>query len=126
MHPVSRRGATALLLLALAGGTWTVAPAARAQAAADEAASSGSLEEVQVTATRLEQDLPQDLAAAGVQVDTISGAAVQQGGYQDVAGALAALAPGLFILPKNGPFDYVQISMLGSRTQDVLWLVDGV
>src|SRR6202012_382383 len=28
--------------------------------------------------------------------------------------------------PKNGPFDYVDISLQGSRTSDVLWLVDGV
>ena len=33
---------------------------------------------------------------------------------------------GLYISPKNGPFDYVDISLLGSRTQDVLWLLDGV
>uniref|UniRef100_UPI0013D8E04E TonB-dependent receptor plug domain-containing protein n=2 Tax=Pseudomonadota TaxID=1224 RepID=UPI0013D8E04E len=35
-------------------------------------------------------------------------------------------APGLSITPKNGPFDYVDISLQGSRTGDVLWLVDGV
>jgi outer membrane cobalamin receptor len=44
----------------------------------------------------------------------------------DVAGALDALSPGLYISPQNGPFDYVQISLQGSRTTDVLWLVDGI
>jgi outer membrane cobalamin receptor len=32
----------------------------------------------------------------------------------------------LSIISKNGPFDYVDISLQGSRTGDVLWLVDGV
>ena len=115
--------ATLVLTTACALGTPGLA---QAQDQADASANSESLQEVQVTATRLEQDLPQDLAAAGVQVDTIAGQAVHNGGYQDVAGALSALAPGLFILSKNGPFDYVQISLQGSRTEDVLWLVDGV
>lgn len=85
-----------------------------------------TLQEVTVTAQTLEDTLPEQLAQSGVKVDVVSGQAVRNGGYQDVAGALSALAPGLYILPKNGPFDYVKISLLGSRTQDVLWLVDGV
>jgi vitamin B12 transporter len=28
--------------------------------------------------------------------------------------------------PKNGPFDYFNGSLQGSRSQDILWLVDGV
>src|ERR1700761_4147211 len=48
------------------------------------------------------------------------------GGFLDISEALDARVPGLFILSKNGPFDYVDISLLGSRTEDVLWLVDGV
>ncbi|HTT04862.1 MAG TPA: TonB-dependent receptor [Steroidobacteraceae bacterium] len=123
MERISNLRVAALSALALATAWIISAPRACAQ---DEAAGAASLEEVKVTAQRLEQDLPQDLAAAGVEVDTLQGQAVHDGGYQDVAGALAALAPGLFIIPKNGPFDYVQISMLGSRTEDVLWLVDGV
>ena len=34
--------------------------------------------------------------------------------------------PGLYVAPKNGPFDYVNCSLQGSRCEDVLWLVDGV
>ena len=85
-----------------------------------------SLDEVVVTAKSLEEDLPQQLSRYGTRVDTISAAKIQNGGYLDVAGALQALAPGLYISPKSGPFDYVQISLQGSRTEDVLWLVDGV
>ncbi|HEX3914405.1 MAG TPA: TonB-dependent receptor [Steroidobacteraceae bacterium] len=85
-----------------------------------------SLDYVVVTARSLEDELPQQLAAYGTRVDTISAAKIRNGGYLDVAGALQALAPGLYISPKNGPFDYVQISLQGSRTTDVLWLVDGI
>jgi outer membrane cobalamin receptor len=84
------------------------------------------LAEVVVTAKSLEDDLPQQLARYGTRVDTITAAKIQNGGYIDVAGALEALAPGLYISPNNGPFDYVQISLQGSRTEDVLWLVDGI
>jgi outer membrane cobalamin receptor len=85
-----------------------------------------SLDEVVVTAQGLEEDLPQQLSRYGVRVDTISAAKIQNGGYLDVAGALEALSPGLYISPRGGPFDYVQISLQGSRTEDVLWLVDGI
>jgi outer membrane cobalamin receptor len=91
-----------------------------------QAQTASSLEEVVVTAKSLEDDLPQQLSRYGTRVDTITAAEIQNGGYLDVAGTLQALAPGLYISPKNGPFDYVQISLQGSRTQDVLWLVDGI
>ncbi len=43
----------------------------------------------------------------------------------DVASALESV-PGLYIKPGAGPFSYVDVSLQGSRTQDVLWTVDGV
>jgi len=91
-----------------------------------QAETTTALDEVVVTAKSLEDDLPQQLSKYGTRVDTISAARIQNGGYLDVAGALEALSPGLYISPKNGPFDYVQISLQGSRTTDVLWLVDGI
>ena len=91
-----------------------------------QAESAASIDEVVVTAKSLEDELPQQLSQYGTRVDTISAAKIQNGGYLDVAGALEALAPGLYISPRNGPFDYVQISLQGSRTTDVLWLVDGI
>jgi vitamin B12 transporter len=90
------------------------------------AETTSGLDEVVVTAKSLEDDLPQQLSRYGTRVDTISAAKIQKGGYLDVAGALEALSPGLYISPRNGPFDYVQISLQGSRTSDVLWLVDGI
>jgi outer membrane cobalamin receptor len=86
----------------------------------------GNLDEVVVSAHRLEENLPKELAEYGNRLNTISVQAIRDGGYVDVAQGLQALAPGLYIQPKNGPFDYADISLLGSRTDDVLWLIDGV
>jgi outer membrane cobalamin receptor len=84
------------------------------------------LEQVTVTAQRLEEELPQELAKYGTRLDIITAAQMKNGGFVDVAGALQTLAPGLFISPKNGPFDYVHASFQGSTTGDILWLVDGI
>ena len=88
--------------------------------------STSPLDEIVVTAKSLEENLPQQLSQYGTHLDTISAAQIQNGGYIDVASALEALAPGLYVSSRNGPFDYVQISLQGSRTEDVLWLVDGI
>lgn len=92
---------------------------ARAQAPA-------TVSEVQVTARTLETTLPEKLAQTGVRVDVVQSQSIRNGGYVDVATSLQALAPSLFVLPKNGPFDYVDLSLMGSRTGDVLFMVDGV
>lgn len=89
-------------------------------------AQSGQPEEIIVTAPRLEQNLPQILVSRGGRVDTITAEAIQLRGYVDIAQTLQGLAPGLYLSPKNGPFDYVDASFQGSRTSDILWLVDGV
>jgi outer membrane cobalamin receptor len=83
-------------------------------------------EEIVVTAPRLEQNLPQILAAEGVRVDTIPAEEILKRNYVDIAQALQGLAPGLYLSSKNGPFDYVDASFQGARTSDLLWLVDGV
>jgi len=44
----------------------------------------------------------------------------------DVGQSLQTLVPGLYIAQKNGPFDYVDVSLQGSRTDDVLWDRGGV
>ena len=85
-----------------------------------------ALELVTVTANRLEEELPQELAKSGTRVDVISAAQIKNQGSVDVATALQMLAPGLYVNPKNGPFDYVNASFQGSRTGDILWLVDGI
>lgn len=89
-------------------------------------ARSETIDEVVVTAPSLEDTLPQELAKYGTRVETITAADLKSGGYYDIGQALQALAPGLYIAPKVGPFDYVDLSLQGSRTNDVLWMVDGV
>src|SRR6185503_7599190 len=39
---------------------------------------------------------------------------------------LQMLVPGLYVSPKSGAFDYVNVSLLGSRKSEVLFTVDGV
>ncbi len=79
-----------------------------------------------MTGKSLEDELPAQLAEYGTVLNTVSAVQILNGGYVDVASALQDQAPGLYITSKNGPFDYVQISLQGSRTEDVLWLVDGI
>jgi vitamin B12 transporter len=43
-----------------------------------------------------------------------------------VAEALQAQTPGLYIAANAGPFNYVNVSLQGSRKQDGLWLVDDI
>ena len=89
------------------------------------AAPAGALEQVVITG-RLEEDLPFDLQRYGTRVDVVTSDQIRNGGFLDIAQTLQSITPGLYISPKNGPFDYADVSLQGSRTQDVLWLVDGV
>jgi vitamin B12 transporter len=96
-------------------------------AAAAHAQNAGNTtEEVIVTGARLEQSLPQELSNYGNRLTIVSGDQIEQGGYDDVSQVLQNLVPGLYVSPKNGPFDYVDVSLQGSRTNEILWLVDGV
>ena len=99
--------------------------AAQNQPAVAQTTATGQTERVVVTGF-LERDLPQQLAQMGTRLDIVSSADIKNGGYLDVAQSLQVTVPGLFVTSKNGPFDYVQVSLQGSRTQDVLWTVDGV
>jgi len=107
--------------MALASTSFLCLSGAQAQTMAQ----AGVPEQVMITG-RLEENLPGQLALYGTQISTVTTAQIQNGGYLDIAQALPALVPGLYIAPKNGPFDYVDLSLQGGRTQDVLWLVDGV
>jgi hypothetical protein len=78
-----------------------------------------------VVITGLEASLPQDLARYGNDIATVSETEIRNAAAVDVAEALEAV-PGLYIKAGNGPFSYVDVSLQGSRTKDVLWTVDGV
>ena len=83
------------------------------------------VEELVVTA-RLDETLPQDLARYGADLSAVDAAVIRDNAYLDVSQALQMQTPGLFVSPRNGPFSYVDLALQGSRTGDVLWLVDGV
>lgn len=89
-------------------------------------ANSSELQEVTVSAKKLEEGVPQELAKYGTRVVTIDAKQLAEGGFTDLGQALSTIVPGLYLNQKNGPFDYVDVSFQGSRTEDVLWLVDGV
>lgn len=79
-----------------------------------------------VLGERLEETLPQKLEERGARLEIIDGEAIDKAGYNDISQALQMQVPGLYVAPKNGAFDYVTFSLLGSRTNEVLVLVDGV
>ncbi|HVJ03591.1 MAG TPA: TonB-dependent receptor plug domain-containing protein, partial [Sphingomonas sp.] len=82
-------------------------------------------DEIVVTGESLETTLPQELARYGSDIETVTEEQIRNRGEVDLAGALRGV-PGLYIVPGSGPFSYVDLSLQGSRTQDVLWTVDGV
>lgn len=101
-----------------------LAPGALAQAsgpAADDAR-----DQVVIVGQTIEETLPQELAKYGSVVETISSEQIRDAGYTDVSNALQMAIPGVFVAPRGGPFSYLDISLQGSRTQDMLFLVDGV
>jgi vitamin B12 transporter len=101
-------------------GAFAYATVAVAAAPADD-----ELSEVLVLG-QLEGTLPQELGRLGSRVETISSDQLEKGGFQDVAQALQVLAPGMYLAPLSGAFDYVEVSLQGSRNSEVLWLVDGI
>lgn len=94
--------------------------------AAAMAADGAEVEEVVVNAARLDETLPQELARYGSDLEVVDARTLRDNIYIDVSQALQMQTPGLFLSPRNGPFSYADISLQGSRTGDVLWLVDGV
>jgi vitamin B12 transporter len=75
---------------------------------------------------QLEETLAQEIEKTGSRLEVVSEDAIKNGGYVDAGQALQMQVPGLYLAPKHGPFDYVNLSLLGGRRVDVTWLVDGV
>lgn len=87
---------------------------------------SDKIEELFVFGRSIEDTLPMEISRHGSRVEIITGEQLQAIGANDITEALQMLVPGLFVQPKTGPFDYFNASLQGSRTEDILWLVDGV
>lgn len=111
---------------ALLAGVAGVAVLGAAPVAAQEAEVGAADEPIVVLGNRLEESTPQELAQFGSRLEIVSGEAIDRAGHVDTASALRNMVPGLYVAPKSGAFDYVQVSLTGSRTSEVLFLVDGV
>lgn len=85
----------------------------------------GDTDDIVVTGQSLEETLPQELSRYGSDLTVMDERTVEARGVVDVATALEQV-PGLYIQAGAGPFSYVDLSLQGSRTQDVLWTVDGI
>ncbi len=85
-----------------------------------------SLTEVIVTAKSLEVSTPLELSRYGNDVEFVSGEKIRNQGFVDTAQALEMLVPGVYVASQAGAFSYLNLSLQGSRTSDVLWTVDGV
>ncbi|MDX1382323.1 MAG: TonB-dependent receptor [Thermoanaerobaculia bacterium] len=83
-------------------------------------------EVITVVGDQLEETVPLQLQEYGARVEVVGQQEIQEGRYVDVSQILQSSVPGLYLAQKSGPFDYVNASLQGSRTKDVLWLVDGV
>ena len=83
-------------------------------------------EEIVVYGTQIEESIPQDLSRYGNRVEIITADDIAERGFDGVTESLQMLVPGLHIRPKNGPFDYFDASLQGSRNSEILWLIDGV
>ncbi len=83
-------------------------------------------EEIVVWGDRLEESIPLELEQYGSRVEVVESEQIRDSGYIDVSQIPQSAVPGLYVAQKNGPFDYVNASLQGSRTKEILWLVDGV
>ncbi len=124
--PFARALACVCVLSAIFIGKAGAQTAATTTSAQGDTSGPDQLQEVVVTAKSIENELPQELSQYGTRVDTVTAQQILSGGYIDVAQALDAQTPGLYIASNAGPFNYVNVSLQGSRTEDVLWLVDDI
>src|SRR5690554_4271819 len=97
--------------------------AASAVAAAPAAFAQVAEEEIIVLGQGLEETIPLDLQQFGNRVEVITGDQLALGGFNDLGQSLQMKVPGLYVAPRNGPFDYMNCSLQGSRCEDVLWLI---
>ena len=103
----------------------TAAPFIATQAFA-QAAAPNTVSELEVVGTSIEETLPQVLSRYGSSLEVVTAEEIKANAIVDANQALELLVPGAFVATQAGPFSYVNISIQGSRTSDVLWTVDGV
>lgn len=79
-----------------------------------------------VVGQTLEESLPLELERYGSDLELLSSEDLRETLQVDVSGAIQMQVPGVFIASQAGPYSYMDISLQGSRSQDMLFLVDGV
>lgn len=79
-----------------------------------------------VVGQTIEETLPLELERYGSDLELLSSEEIRNALYLDASSAMQMQTPGLFLTPTAGPFSYLDVSFQGSRTQDMLFLVDGV
>lgn len=117
-------GAATLAIMVAAPAMAQDKEEAQASTSADD--STSDAEDIVVLGQKLEESTPETLEKYGSRLEIVEGEAIDKAGYVDTSSALRNLVPGLYIGQKSGAFDYVQASLTGSRTSEVLFLVDGV
>ncbi|MEZ5938983.1 MAG: TonB-dependent receptor [Hyphomonadaceae bacterium] len=124
-HSILRPTNRALCLAGVSACTLALGLSAHAQAAPTTDDETGR-ERVVIVGVTIEETLPQELAAYGSDLETVSSEEIRNQGFVDAAQTLQMKVPGLFLAPRGGPFSYLDISLQGSRTSDMLFTVDGV
>ncbi len=81
---------------------------------------------VVIVGQTIEETLPQELEKFGNDLEVVTSDEIRNQVYVDAQQALQMEIPGLYVATRGGPFSYMDISLQGSRTQDMLLLVDGV
>ena len=85
------------------------------------------LEQQWVSAPSVESTTVAEMARYGSKVEIIDRQQIERAGpSSDITRVLQMYVPGLYVAPKNGPFDYGTYSLLGGRNDDTLILLDGV
>ncbi|GBL55772.1 tonB-dependent outermembrane receptor [Pseudomonas citronellolis] len=80
-----------------------------------------------VSAPSVESTTVAEMARYGSKLEVIEREQIERAGPSaDITRVLQMYVPGLFVAPKNGPFDYGTYSLLGGRNDDTLILLDGV
>jgi vitamin B12 transporter len=80
-----------------------------------------------VSAPSVESTTVAAMAQYGSKVEVVSREQIERAGpAADVSRVMQMFIPGLYVAPKNGPFDYGTYSLLGGRNDDTLILLDGV
>jgi len=80
-----------------------------------------------VSAPSVESTTVADMARYGSKVEIVDREQIERAGpSSDLTRVLQMYVPGLYVAPKNGPFDYGTYSLLGGRNDDTLILLDGV